>query len=648
MAKLRSQKRGSARRCRCRCRWFGASGLLCVFLLLSGCGGSSTGRGGESSLRGTELDQARRLYAQLKRAESLDQNRNILDLANSLLDYYPAFSRNDEVIAVAIEAAASLADGRRALGLVDELLRRYPKSSLVDRTVGRGVELALGTADTLRAAEYLITAYDRDPLRETRSDGLPRAAKYLDGMSLRQLSGLSERHQDSGLGTYLGFLVVQKRLAAGDFAAAGDMAARLEKRAPDDRWTAEALAAVGGGQRSRPHLLKPMVEVDPHTVGVMVPLTGRYALLGNAFYEAVVLAVAAGNQDYGTSFELKLEDTAADPVTSALVARNLCDNTGSIAVLGGLLSAPTASAAVVCDAYGTPLVSPTATNDNIWKLGPAIFQTNITGLYEVRLLARLATTVLDKKRFAVIHPDNPEGLRHAQVFQAEIESRGGQVVASEAFSPQGTDFKDQILGVRRARPEVIFAPATVDQMVLLGPQLDFYRAGALVMGLSNWNSDKLRNRGETGLQRAIFPDDLVMFPSRWEVEFNRTWDAATYPPEATALALKAYQATRMLLDTLVQTGAVTRGQLSEALRRRLANQDFNLEGPESFGPIMRMFQGKNIVPFPASLFAESWAIAAAADSLPEMPEMREMSEMPEMAAPADSAPADLAPVNGDG
>ena len=83
---------------------------------------------------------------------------------------------------------------------------------------------------------------------------------------------------------------------------------------------------------------------------------------------------------------------------------------------------------------------------------------------------------------------------------------------------------------------MIFTPATVDQMVLLGPQLDFYRAGALVMGLSAWNSEKLLERAGTVLERAVFPSDLALFPEHWTDEFNAAWQGENYPREATILA----------------------------------------------------------------------------------------------------------------
>jgi branched-chain amino acid transport system substrate-binding protein len=597
--------------------WVVLSGLALLVLAGSGCGGTSGGVSKEAALSGTELEQAQRLYSQLKREHSLNRDRKSLDLAGSLLDYYPNFARNDEVLTMAVDAAARLEDRERALGLTDELLARYPESPLIDQALLRGAELAATGGDTLAAAGYLITYHDRDPVRSTRSDGKPRAARFVDAMTAEELTALMTAHPSSALWSYLGYLNVKADLAAGRFPGAADVAASLEAKAPQDRWTLAALELVGAGGRPGRRLQVPMSEVRPHQVGVLAPLTGRYAVLGNAFYEAALLATSQSNLEFGTAYELKLEDTGADPVISALAARRLCVAEGSIAVLGGLLSAPTASAAVVCDGYGVPLLSPTATNDNIWKLGPTVFQTNVTGLYEVRLLAQLATSIMLKQRFAIIHPDTPEGLRHAQVFTAEIESRGGQIVATRSFPAQSTDFKDTILSVRQQRPEVIFVPATVDQMVLLGPQLDFYRAGSLVLGLSNWNSNKLRDRSETVLERAVFPDDLVLFPSRWEEEFQRNWNTEIYPPEATAQALKAYQATRMLLDTLTQSGATSRAHLAHALMRRLSNQDFELEGPDAFAATMRMFRGERIVSFPAHLFNDGWLFneATQVDSL---------------------------------
>lgn len=595
--------------------WTLLGGLLAS--LGGGCGTSGGGRRGSRGLEGEQLAQARRLYAQLQRESSLQRDRKALDLAGNLLDYYPLFARNDEVLGMAVEAAQRLGDTGRALDLTDEMLAEHPDSPLVESALQRGAALAAAAADTARAADYLIRYHDLDPVRGLRADGTPRAAVYLETLEPETLDHLLGEHPATSLRSYILYLQLDALLSRGDTDAADRVLARIESEVAEDRWT-EAAAELAGGMRpsaGQARRYSGPVRIDQ--VGVLCPLTGRFAVLGNAFYEAALLATDEANREHGSAYTLVVEDTAGDPVAAALAARRLCGELGSMAILGAMMSDPTAAAALVTDAYGVPLVSPTATNDRIWELGKAVFQTNLTGLYEVRLLAQLASRVLLKKDYGLLYPDDPQGRRHAEVFRDEILGLGGRVVAEAAFDPQGTDFRAPILELRARRPEVLFVPASVDQMIMLGPQLDFYHMGSLVMGLSPWNSEKLAERSDTVLERAIFPDDFPLFPPRWSAEFDAGWDDEVYPREATALALKAYQATRMLLDTMAASAAGSRSELSAALVHRLANQDFQAEGPLSFGPTVRMFLDQRIVPFPADRYDESWLLTegASIDSL---------------------------------
>ena len=602
----------------------GVLGLIVLAMLawtagfMTGCAKSGNPlENQEARLAGDGLEQAQRLYAQLKREYSLHRDRNCLELAGNLLDYYPQFERNDEVLAMAVESAQRLEDYQQAITLTDEFLQKFPRSPLFDQMLLQGGDIALAAGDTLAAAEYLIHHYDRDPQGATGSDGAPREAMVLDYLSADQVGLLMSAEHGKPMWPYLGYLQVRMRLQAGEFGKAEAIADEMSILGADNQWydMARGLLAGGLSSSSSYRIARGPVRVD--RVGVLSPLTGRYAVLGNAFVDACLMALEKENNETGRNFELLVEDTAGNPVNSALAARRLCGESGSMAIFGALMSDPTATAALVADMYGVPMVSPTATNDRIWQLGNHIFQTNLTGLFEARLLAQLATTVLLKERFAILYPDDPEGLRNAEVFAAEIKQLGGEVLDMASFPPQGTDFRQPILQLKAKRPEVIFAPASVDQMVLLGPQLDFFRAGSLVIGLSNWNSQKLFERAGTQLERAIFPSDQALIPPQWTTEFNEGWDDSNYPREATALALRAYQSMRMLLDTMATSGAADRSQLAEALSRRLANRAFEAEGPDSFGAIVRVCSSEKIVPFPAELFTESWALTegAAVDSL---------------------------------
>lgn len=603
---------------------------LALLLAGPGCGGGPSPESDASGLTPVELSQAQRLYAQMVREYQLHRDRKTLEIAANLLDYHSRFPRNDEVLAMAIESSVRLGETARARQLVAEMLTEFPGSPLIDQALQKGADLAAAAQDTVEAAWHLVRLHDRQPAVSTRPDGRPEAAVYLEALSGAELASLAARVPDSGLLPYLNYLRVRDHLAHGELQPAQALVAQMNSEAPADGWTLAARELVADpsalGRQVRRTAGGP---VQIERIGLLAPLTERYALLGNAFVDAALLAVEAANLEMETRFELRVEDTAGDPVIAALAARRLCAEEGVAAMLGALLSAPTAATALVCDTYGVPLISPTATNEGVWRLGDGIFQTNLTGLFEIRLLAQVATQVLLKERFAVLYPDDPEGRQAAEDFSAEVTRLGGQVVAQASFPAGGTDFRAPILELREHRPEVIFTPATVDQMVMLGPQMDFYKSGSLVLGLSHWNSDRLVERAGGVLEDVLLPSDLAMFRPQWTEEFYIHWDENAYPGEATPQALKAYQATRMLLETIHQSGATDRVQVTEALRGRLASRQFDAQGLDSFENSVRMFRGGRIVRFPARLFAEAFAWEQArADSL----------------APADSLGLEVQPV----
>lgn len=595
-----------------------AVALVVLALAGPGCGGSS-GDGPPASIHGTAEDQAGRTFERVQREHGYQRDAQVIDLVHSLLDYHPDFPRMDEALAMGVDSARRLEDHAEALALIDARLERT--TGAAGAAVARdGMAEAAAARDTMRAVDYLLRAGDRDA-EAVGPAAIGRAAPLIDALKADQLTAQMAAHPRSPARPYLGYRAVRALVVAGRVDEARAVLGDLEASAPGSRWTGEARAVL-----ERPDELQPLRQPGPGAVqadliGVICPLTGRYAVLGNAFVDAALMAVAASEKETGRRFRLQVEDSAGDPVPAALAARDLVTGDGCLALLGALTSAPTAAVALVADQYGVPLVSPTATSDRVWELGPGIFQTNLTNVHETAVLAELAVRVLLKQRFAVLYPDSPEGERLAELFTTEVRRWGAEVVLSEPFPERATDFQGPILKVRVQRPEVIFVPATVDQMALLGPQLDFHRAGSLIMGLSNFKSERLLERTGAVIDGILCPDDLALFPPAWTAEFDEGWQADAYPREATGLALKSYQATRMLLDTIVQSGAADRPALTAALQRRLAPQDVQFEGPDTFARSVRVVRDGRFEPFPSGLYTEAWALteAAAADSLGAAP-----------------------------
>ena len=612
---------------RTRSGWRAASQLagvcaLCLAAILTGwlAGCSTTGGGAESTattLGAEQRAEADRLFDELRQEYSLHNDRRSLELANELLNSYPTYDRNDAALQMAIGSARRLGAVDRARRLVGLFEREFGDSPLVVEVMHEGVDLALVAGDTTDAAQRLVALYDRSDDTTARRQVRGELDGLLPSIDTATRQELFAANPQSDLWTYLGYHYVAAALATGRSAGAETAVATMQSSGVEDPWLDAARELLAAGKPPPGYLVigGPAVTID--LLGVLCPTTGRFALLGNAFYDGAQLATDNVNAKYGTQFRLQVEDTSADPVVAALAARHLCDTTGCVALVGALMSAPTASAAVAAEACGVPLISPTATNDRIWELGTSIFQTNQTEVFEARLLAQLTCAVLLKRKFVVIYPRNAEGERKLAVFTTAVQELGGEVIAAVAFAPETTDFSEQIKTLKRTQPEVVYVPASVDQMILLGPQLDFYSAGALIIGPSAWNTPKLVQQAGTVMEGAVFPSDQAFFPAEWTADFDDHWQQAQYPAEATPLALRAYQATRFVLDTIVQHGVTDRSQLAEALQLRFSSREIETEGPESLGRTARIIHAGEVVPFPAHLYTEAWQYTeAAADTIP--------------------------------
>ncbi len=503
---------------------------------------------------------------------------------------------------------------REALALGEQLLARGPGAGLagLDGVLARMITAAIRLPDLDRARDLALQFPERFPDSPEREPAMTAAAR-----ALRQ----ADRPR--------GALAVLAALAASEAdPAAREQAVRLARPAVRDlddaglrRATAELAATPLAPSLREQMAARELTPAGADTlaatgrIGVLAPVTGRYARFGNAFQAGVRQALTTGPRRDGAPWEMVLEDSEGDPVGAALATRRLCGEHAVQVVIGSLLSASTAVAALVADRHGVPVVSPTATNERLGELGGHVLQTNLTGPVEAEILGRLCTEVLLKRRYAVIRPDAPEAAALARHFLAAVTARGGEVVDEQLFDASATDFREPVLALREARPEVVFAPVAADQMVLLGPQLDFYRVGALVVGPSAWTSERLLDRAGSVMERAICTADEVIFPAEWMVDFVAQWPADQYDDETTRVARGAYLATRMVLSTLAAEPGRTGPRLAAALRDDLLGRDAAASGPGSYAATVHLVRDGALTPFPAGWYAEALHRQAVLDSL---------------------------------
>jgi ABC-type branched-subunit amino acid transport system substrate-binding protein len=198
--------------------------------------------------------------------------------------------------------------------------------------------------------------------------------------------------------------------------------------------------------------LRPWASV--HRVTAILPDRGEYA----GFARAVRLALAEGLRSGRPVGARPIElDTLAtgdgDPVRVAAAFEQARPR--SDVIVGELLSTPTLALATAVGATGQVLVSPTATDERIGRVGTRVVQVGPGP--EARARA-LADVVLGRTPRVVAISGSSAGVKSAfaDAFAAQVTGRGGRIARREATRPTSTDLAAHVRALAESGATVLF------------------------------------------------------------------------------------------------------------------------------------------------------------------------------------------------
>ena len=203
------------------------------------------------------------------------------------------------------------------------------------------------------------------------------------------------------------------------------------------------------------------------TIGVLLPLSGDFADVGEESLRGVMLAAElfggpsaasdpAATAGSGWGFgrraptppsqpkvRLLIRDTGGRPERAAQAVRQLARNEDVSAIIGPLLKAECEAAAAEAESAGIPLLALTS-REEIAAGRPNVFRTRTTPQEEVSVLVSHAIEQFGAQRFAILYPADAYGRGLRALFWDEVEKRGGRVVGVASYEPDATDFAEPI------------------------------------------------------------------------------------------------------------------------------------------------------------------------------------------------------------
>ncbi len=596
-------------------------GLL-VVVVVSGCTAPPGRRGAITG----ELDpatqrEAATAYRALLTDPAYEESLALREAGLIWLDRYAGASDEDHVLLLTGRAAARSGDPQLAVRLFERLERLYPDSEYVSEARWSQAVVAADRGRWLAEADALVRFYavsgEDDPRRDEARERLRVLLE--ESLDTDEIEELWERHPRSVIGSTAAWLVAQRRYDEGE--APERVLERLQefvREYPRSRYVEDARALIAEiGQDFGIDAASDLDVGLADRIGLLAPLSGPNAVLGQAMFDGAMLAVEEHNRATGENLQLVALDTRSDEVVAVKAARSLIENDNVIAIVGALLSSTTVPVATLCQERGVPLVSPTATKETITELGEFVFQTTLTDDVETAMLARAGVEALRRTRYGILYPQGADGELLADRFAADVDRLGGRVVVRKAFDPTATDFRDVMLEIRASAPEALFVPASTRIMRLIAPQLVFHDVRAQLLGMSSWDNQLLTREVGPSMHRAVFPSSAALISESDEAHFDSLWGRRhrSTPRNPNGIDLKTYYAVRRVIAALDRESGNTRARLRTRVETGLMAGSVEQDPGTSALGRLRMIEDDDVVAFPVDLFPGSAPAPAPADTL---------------------------------
>ncbi len=332
-----------------------------------------------------------------------------------------------------------------------------------------------------------------------------------------------------------------------------------------------------------------VVAQAPLKVGVVLPLSGRNAAAGQSNLFGMKLVVdsinaAGGIKSLGGSkIELVTADNASVPVSSASEARRLIENERVVFILGPYATPEAEATVPVTERAGVGLISTQASYDGLFERNYKGFTTvSMTssqfGTSYAEFLRWLTRTHgVAVKTLAITYPDNDYGQTAAKAAQKELAATGIAIVDVRSFPPTAQDLTPIVLRLKQLNPDAVISIGYFQDGVLLHTARvaqSFAEQPLWVGGSASFTDDRMWSTlgdkvARAALGRRTF--GLAQFDSAARTPGVKWLAAAAKKQKPDAVVDQSMaagaQAAWILVEALEKSGASTREEIAQAVRR---------------------------------------------------------------------------------
>ncbi|MCA1711214.1 MAG: branched-chain amino acid ABC transporter substrate-binding protein [Actinobacteria bacterium] len=322
------------------------------------------------------------------------------------------------------------------------------------------------------------------------------------------------------------------------------------------------------------------------TIGVVAPLTGDLAAIGQGIKNGVDLAVKQANEKKtvkGVTLKLDAQDDTAKADVGATVAAKLVADSTVVGVVGPLNSSVAKSVAPVMAQANLTEISPSNSNVDLTGRGAlatggtqtrpykSYFRVVATDDIQGPFAAQFAVKTLSKKTIAIVHDKKAYGQGLAEAFAKEAAKDGAKVLKTETINPGDKDFSATVTKLKVQKPDFLFYGGEYPEASLLTKQM---KAGGLnipLMGGDGVQADDYIKIGGAAAE-GDYATALGAPPESLDSakQFLTDYAAQSYADPIGPYGAYAYDAANVIINALAK--AVADGKTGQELRDEVTKE----------------------------------------------------------------------------
>ena len=275
----------------------------------------------------------------------------------------------------------------------------------------------------------------------------------------------------------------------------------------------------------------------------------------------------------GHPVKLLFNDDRGDELATVNAMRRFIAQDKVVAVLGPSWDGTAVSGGKIAQQAKIPLVATTATSPAVTQVGDYIFRACFTDPNQGTVGARFAFENLKARNVACIYQKNfsTSGFQAAaEAFADRFTSLGGKVV-SESFGTNAVDPSSLLDRLLPGKPNLLYLSVWGDAAITLAKKAREKGYTGPILGTDAWDFQGLVKLAGPAVEGCFFTNHFSTGESRPEVQDFVKAFHARYGEDPDSCAVMAYDASRLLFDSIHRAGSTN----PDAVRAALKAADFS-------------------------------------------------------------------------